>query len=229
MEDYFPIVKTVSAVVQADGTVLVTGRIENEGEAEIEYVGFCMNNEGNPQMLDNQAVVALNGSQFTAIYGGLVEGETYYFRAWATNDFGWKLGNEIETSDITVVAIDPPCSYSNQVEFGLIGIGGPQTFYAISSINANFTITANAPNADVSVRFSQMPTTGLYYTVSSSPDESDEVQVLVTSFNVYSFVAGSTVYVNRSPDNIIEVTICEGEVDVGISNVDGYLNLVSEP
>lgn len=90
--DYLPKIELVSAIEQPDGTVLVTGKVISEGEAPLEYVGFCMDTTDQPNMLYNQKFADEN---FSAVYSGFKANTTYYFRAWATNDFGYVYSNTI--------------------------------------------------------------------------------------------------------------------------------------
>ncbi len=84
--DYYPKVKTVSAVTQADGSVLVTGEIIDEGTDVIEYGGFSMDTIPIPEMLSNQVISYFSGNIFTAVYENFDISKTYYFRSWAANE-----------------------------------------------------------------------------------------------------------------------------------------------
>lgn len=95
--DYLPKIELVSAVKQADGSVRVTGSVISDGEAPLEYVGFCMDTTDQPNMLYNQKFADNN---FSAVYSGFKANTTYYFRAWATNDFGYVYSNTIALKDL---------------------------------------------------------------------------------------------------------------------------------
>ena len=67
MADYYPIVRTESVALLPNGTVKVVGRILTEGDAPIDYAGFCVDTVAKPDMLVGQAVAELNGDQFTVV------------------------------------------------------------------------------------------------------------------------------------------------------------------
>jgi hypothetical protein len=71
----------VSAIVTPDGGSPVTER------------GFCWNTTGNPTVSDNKMISGTGVGSFTGtVTGGLVQGPTYYVRAYAINKIGMAYG-----------------------------------------------------------------------------------------------------------------------------------------
>jgi hypothetical protein len=93
--ELFPEVKTVSATQLQGDTIEVVGEIISEGTAPLTYLGFCLSDEPNPELIDNQLQGAFNGQYFFGIYTDLQLGQQYYIKAWAANDNGYKTGQEI--------------------------------------------------------------------------------------------------------------------------------------
>ena len=117
IEDYYPKVKIVSAIVQDDGSVLVQGEVESSGQSEIQNVGFCCDTKNKPKLESRQMEVRDGGYSFSAVYKNLSYDSTYYIAAWATNEYGYTIGNTIELSGIKPAAA--PCTYTlNTLDVG---------------------------------------------------------------------------------------------------------------
>ena len=165
--DYYPTVKTISAVVLDDGSVLVTGEITSEGASEILYSGFCMDSINDPSMLSNQVMGQRNGNIFTTIYENFDITKKYYFRSWAANDYGYAYGNTLSLDSIAAIPVIPPCSMTpNTTEFG----SGVKTFTNVGSPVAGFddwTVSATSTSGvNLSLTFGEKPRTRKYVTAS---------------------------------------------------------------
>lgn len=213
MDDYYPKVSIVSAEIQTDGSVLVTGKIDSEGDASIERLGFCCNTKPNPTLTDRQIISEINGSTFTAIYKGLDEDSVYYFRTWATNSYGYKYGTETSLGNIIAAPVIPACtlpiSYLNN------GTGNGSTSYYYVSVPTNswqfweFSASPQSGNA-LNFKFGSAITTGIYTTENDYNPQSGNVFV---SFQVgwlgsFSLESGSKVYVNTIGQDTFDITIC---------------------
>ncbi len=213
VNDYFPKVKTLSARVQADGTVLVEGTIESEGAAVLEYIGFCCSAKKEPEMLDYQIMAdSLSNGKFTVIYNGNFHPDSvYYFRAWATNSFGYVYGNSLSVTNIIATPVTPPCT----LPLNTYNIGtGASTFTNIGAVSQNpvslaweMKATGNGPA--INFIFGSVVTTGVFTTVNHNSPSLGEVQVSFNiGFSYYSLKAGSKVYVKRIASGVFEMAIC---------------------
>jgi hypothetical protein len=228
VNDYFPVIKTVSAVVQDDGSVLVTGEIESEGktkDAVIKYVGFCLSTNSEPQMLEKQLIADLNGTSFTGIYAGSLFkiDSIYYFRSWGTNRYGYSYGNIIALDSIIAIPITPPCTLA----MNMVNIGGsqPTAYYDnVSTPDATNTITASSSSGpSATFKFGSSLTTGIYKTTENTSPSAGQVFV---SF-YYQFISGalnsgSKVYVKRVNSTSFEISICDAPWTYGSSTL--YFN-----
>jgi hypothetical protein len=96
VRDYYPSVKTISAVVQPDGSVKVTGAVNDPGATPVTHTGFCVDTIPNPEMLSNQQLSeTFDGVVFTTTYKSLNTSIKYYFRSFALNEQGYSYGNSI--------------------------------------------------------------------------------------------------------------------------------------
>lgn len=208
VHDYYPNIKTVSATVLPDGSVEVKGEIISEGAAPIEYMGFCAGTMPEPKMLDAQAIADNN---FTVIYSGFTINTKYYFRTWATNDYGYSYGNIISLDSITATPVVAPCTPpANSIN---IGGGNPtETYITIGSPTFNMNtwdFQAQSNSNIVNFKFGENLKTKIYTTTDLTPSGPGEVHVsFYSGFISGTLNSGSSVYVNQANATTWEITIC---------------------
>lgn len=212
INDYFPIVKTVSATIQTDGSVLMQGEIESEGDGPVENVGFCCGTQNAPEMLNRQIQGTISGTTFTATYTGNFSVDSiYYFRSFATNSYGYVYGNTLSLDSIIAPTVTPPCSLTmNTVNIG--GSTGTYSYYSVSQPSeymGTWTFDGQSGGPTITFLFGSGITTGIYTsTISSSPGAG---QVYVSFyFGAISGAlnSGSSIYVNTIGTNIYDISIC---------------------
>ncbi len=212
VNDYYPKVVTTGAVINVDGSVTITGRIESEGAASVLYAGVCMDSLSNPRLLDNQLLTdTIFGNEFKVTYDYFKPFTRYYFRTFAVNDYGYKYGNVIYLDSIAAMPVIPPCSpvlYSCSIGGGT----GTSTFYQVGApqpeVNG-WSIHADTNNTTFDFLFGKKPRTGIYTTIQSSTPPPGYVDVsFYSGFINGTLSAGSLVYVNQLEVNKWEVTIC---------------------
>ncbi len=211
VQDYFVKVKTVSAVVQNDGSVLVTAEIESVGGAPVENIGFSCGTTENHKLTTRQMDGSLSGSVFTAVYQNLAADSTYFFKAFATNAYGYVRGASVAVSGITPAPVVPTCTFV----LGYIDLGGfaPDNNLSFGNLTPSFNIyQANGSSSQVNmqVRFNGIPKTGIW-TIDNNYSPSLTKGVFI-SFNV-GFISGSlnsgaNVYVNEISVGVFDVYIC---------------------
>lgn len=212
MDDYFPKVRTVSAVIQSDGSVLVTGSIDSKGAADVEYAGFSCSTSPSPKLLDRQAIANIDGNSFKAVYKGFDTDSTYYFISWATNKYGYKYGTVISLSHIIAPAVTPTCTLAiNTINYGngngTIGCGTSNA--PVNSFLQEWTFTAyTAAGYQVYYTFGSPVTTGIYTTTASTEPPPGYVHVAFNLGNMYSLDYGTQVYVNTVAQDTADITIC---------------------
>src|ERR1043165_9180667 len=159
-DDYLPKVKLVSAEVQPDGKVIVTGQLESEGEASLNRIGLCCST-GDPKMLDRQVICTISGDhQFSGSFEQLSIDSSYNFRGWATNKYGYSYSDILTLADVSPPSTVAPCtltaeSYDNGATFGSgtyygsphacyysSGLGSYQMQCNSTSITVNFEMSA---------------------------------------------------------------------------------------
>lgn len=211
--DYYPVVKTVSAVVQQDGSVKVTGEIVKQGADAIEYAGFSMDTVSIPAMVTNQMLTnTLQSNQFFVIYPQFELNKRYYFRSFATNGYGYSYGNVIYLDSIKATPLIAPCTPAmNSLDWGAGGGIDTYTSIAAPSYGVNsydFETSSNA--GTIYFHFGSLPVTKIYTTVTYDTPGANEAYIYFYSgFTSATLNPGSLVYVNQLNPNKWEMTICD--------------------
>lgn len=210
VNDYFPKIKTVSATVQTDGSVLLRGEVDSKSEGNIEYLGFCCNTNGDPKIRDRQITVASNGT-FSATYpGGFNVDSIYYFKAWATNEFGYSYGNTLRLDSIIATPITPPCTLTMNT-LNLSG-GQTQTYTSVTEPTeymGTYEFSGSTGSTGVNFTFGSALTTGTYTTTTETSPEPGRVYInFYSGFTSGALSNGSKIYVNTIGSGIFDISIC---------------------
>ena len=221
-DDYFVKLSTVSATVQTDGSVLVQASIQSPGKAKgssVQNPGFCLSTNPTPTMLERQLLTTTDGSTFSAVYPASTfsDDSTYYFRAFATNDYGYSYGNVIKLDSVIAPAVTAPCSLTaNSVNIG--GATPTYTYYSIGAPDSYHFFTASSSGGTVQFQFGSNITTGIYHTTVDSDPGAGEVNVIFYfGFTSGALSSGSNVYVNKLGTNTFDIRICSAPWTSGSS------------
>ena len=91
-------------------TAICGGEVTSDGGAVVAAHGICWNTTGSPTINDVSTFDGNGTGTFTSTLVGLVQGTTYYVRAYATNSMGTAYGNEVTFTTLAVPAGDAqPC------------------------------------------------------------------------------------------------------------------------
>ncbi|NPD47757.1 T9SS type A sorting domain-containing protein [Lentimicrobium sp. S6] len=94
------------AVSSIDATTATgNGNITNLGDAVVTQHGVCWNTSGTPTTDDSKTTegTASSTGTFTSSITGLIENQTYYVRAYATNSGGTSYGSQVSFTAVTSV------------------------------------------------------------------------------------------------------------------------------
>ena len=84
------------AVSAADNSIAIGGgTVTDEGGASVTARGVCWNTAGTPLLTDPHTTDGTRFGSFTSTLTGLLNGTTYYVRAYATNAMGTFYGNQV--------------------------------------------------------------------------------------------------------------------------------------
>jgi hypothetical protein len=215
-------VETVSAIVQDDGSVLVTGKLLSSGGASGVNLIVAYGNEADPgedEIWRENCVK--NGNNYTAIISDLNDTATYYFRAIVkSTSHHVSAGKIIMLKNIKAKPVVAPCSPGlNKVNHG---VGNPdQTFVNIGSSTSPiaWTISTSAKGIFYEVSFEKKPSTGIYTTVEDFKPEGKGVYIrLGDGLSDYIITGGSKVYVNKIALNKWDITVCEAPFVMGLKS-----------
>ena len=217
VHNYYPKVKTTGAVVLPDGSVQVTGEIISEGNTPVLYNGFCMDTLPNPGMLSNQQSLEVTGNTFTCTYTALGKSHKYYFRAWAANEHGYAIGDDVSVDSVTISPSAIPCTLPVDT-FTINNTLSTKNhkYISISKLTQStltWTVSLATNSHTVDMEFGRKPIGGTY-TVSDNISDKTGVQVMIDNTIVNS---GSKVYVTEINSNTIEVTVCSMDFYDGMS------------
>ncbi len=208
VDDYLPKVSIVSTEIQNDGRVLVTGHIDSKGYSAVEYAGFCCGTNSEPNILSRQMIANIDGSKFTALYENFDVDSTYFFRCWATNDQGYKYGNEISLGQIIAPPVTPACTLPmNKLDDGAgWGTKNYYSVYAPTNSWQYWEFSANPQSGNsLNFKFGSAITTGIYTTENDYNPSSGKVFVY---FGQFSLESGTKVYVNTIGADTFDITVC---------------------
>ncbi len=90
-----PTISTTAASNVTSSSALSGGNITNNGGATISSSGVCWSTTTNPTIGNSKSSEVTLTGVFTSSLSGLIPGEVYYIRAYATNSIGTAYGNEI--------------------------------------------------------------------------------------------------------------------------------------
>ena len=83
-----PTVSNVTMSSMVNGSSDGTAEVLDDGGAEVTERGLCLSTKGDPEVTDETIIVGSGLGSFTGVISGLIEGPTYYIRAYATNRAG---------------------------------------------------------------------------------------------------------------------------------------------
>ena len=89
-----PTVTTDTASSITDTSAVCGGNVISDGGAPVTARGVCWSTTPNPNISNNHTVDSTGTGHFTSNITGLINGTTYYVRAYATNSVGTAYGNE---------------------------------------------------------------------------------------------------------------------------------------
>lgn len=100
-----PTITTNAASDITSTTARSGGNITNDGGAEVTVRGVCWSTFPNPTTASNKTNEGIGSGSFTSLITGLIQGTTYYLRAYATNSIGTTYGNQVTTTTTIVLPV----------------------------------------------------------------------------------------------------------------------------
>ena len=101
-----PTVQTDSVINITGITATAIGTVTNDGGSPLVFGGICWSTQQNPSLSDNYLSSGIGVNSYTSNLTGLAPNQTYYVRAFATNNAGTIYGNELTfTTPITLPSV----------------------------------------------------------------------------------------------------------------------------
>jgi len=101
----FPTITTSPISSITEITAQSGGIITDDGGLELSAKGVCWSTSQNPTILDSITIDGRDLGNFTSSISGLMCGNTYYVRAYATNSLGTAYGNEESFSTANCITV----------------------------------------------------------------------------------------------------------------------------
>ena len=159
-----PVVSNVIMGNMVDGSADGTAEVTDDGGVEVTERGLCLSTKGEPTVFDQIIPVGSGIGEFTGTMSGLVEGPTYYIRAYATNSGGTAYSEEILSFKI--------CPSEFEVIHAAGFNGAPETktvtYHSVSTMISGaprcwLTQNLGADSIANSVNDSRMESSGWYF------------------------------------------------------------------
>jgi hypothetical protein len=100
-----PTITTSNVSTLSFSTATAGGNITSNGGEEVTVSGVCWSTSPNPTTSNSKTTNGTTIGNFTSTIIGLIENETYYIRAYATNCSGTGYGSNIEYNNTNVIEV----------------------------------------------------------------------------------------------------------------------------
>ncbi|MBV5312451.1 MAG: hypothetical protein JZU47_04090 [Prolixibacteraceae bacterium] len=91
----FPTVTTAAAINISENAAVSGGNVTETGGGVVTAKGICWGTNQNPTIADNKTIDGDGTGQFSSQMSNLVQGTTYYVRAYASNSSGTGYGSQV--------------------------------------------------------------------------------------------------------------------------------------
>ena len=203
-----PIIETIGAKA-----VKVSAEIEDDGAGVVDIVGFCYSKYPVPTLADHQVLLdEIVGGFFSTTIDGFKPMDTIYFRAFASNEYGFQYSG---VSKITFKETGPPIVPCVLTAGELVDNGS--SFYASAiagegwALYGNYAIVVSISGKEYNFSFTKKPGNGIYTTSSGGDVNSSDENVYVSlnnGFSTYSMAPGGSVYVVENGDGTVTLSFC---------------------
>jgi hypothetical protein len=213
--DVMPRVEIESFSMNSARNLTIKVRIFGDGKSDLTYIGTCMSNDSTPEMLDNQQLTfEIYDDCYYIDYNGLTPLDTYYFRPFIANDYGYCYGKVVR---FIVPKPQPPyipcILQNNDIYFNLVNYSVSDVYSGKSqAISGEWGCYVSTFKGMVMhLDFKSVPENGIYSTKSSSQlyDVYDVIAKFNTGWNTYYALPGGKIYVEQDSLGKYTFTFCE--------------------
>lgn len=221
VKDYYPEVRTVSATVQPDGSVLVKGEVLQEGADPVSFLGFCMDTLPVPGMLSGQQLTdTIRDRVFQTRYKDLKPFTRYYFRAFAANANGYAYGNPVVIENVIIDPFIIPCKPAADSIYvtGSLRKDRERT-YGTPGIRQTdgWEVKAYYNSYVLTFAFDNYPIQGEYELTDASYPVDRYVQVMLSGPMTFGTVldGGTKLYIKPIDADHFELSMCDAVLSFG--------------
>lgn len=139
-----PTVTTASISNIAETTATAGGNVTSDGGATVIQRGVVYSTSPNPTTSNTKITASGTTGAFTCNLEGLTKGETYYVRAFATNNQGTSYGSQQEFTTLSLPTVITSAVYLFGTDYAIAG--GNVTGAGGSSISERGIVYSTSPN-----------------------------------------------------------------------------------
>lgn len=214
-DNCLPILVTDSIVAIDFKNVRIGTRIMYAGRSEIQHAGVCASKKSIPSMLDNQVLSTdIIGDYFYVYYNNLTPKDTYYFRSFIANDYGYAYSDIVK---FVIPSPEPPyipCSLPMNI------ITHNHKNYTVGSVYAGNSYASfgkwgvyagTSSSFRMNFDFYSVPDNGIYNTEYHDlfTDKNDVIVQITDGFNTISIFRGCKVYVEKDSLGKYTISSCQ--------------------
>jgi hypothetical protein len=220
-EDYNPTLQL--AVQSVIGGQRLEVELLEEGVSPIEGVGFCFSDSPNFSIEENQALATgLDGNTYSVTYpnASFSESGSYYFKAFATTEYGYVESNVVFVNEVAFLSAEAPCT-QQEYQFRLNGFLpnsiGISTTVSQSIDYIEYRHYVDGGPAVIGIQFRSPPATGIYTSSQYNFDLSPTEARIYMGMNGVT-LSGGSIYVNHLGGNEYRVQACDVPYQNGITS-----------
>jgi hypothetical protein len=206
-----PLVQIDKMEMVGDDTAEITATIISEGAVPVEHAGFCFDYQPNPILEKNQVLVQPSGSRIRTRLK-LFSDSMYYFRAFATNSYGYKLSEDfVFTAKKEGKTAPCPLELNKVLYQGTLYPTG--TVKKVNPVYGKYAIYIEAMGGGpfMQLEFNRVPTNGIYTTndVGYKFEQNNHQQEVMVYLNGAYVDSGDPVYIAEGADGSYTVSFCD--------------------
>jgi uncharacterized protein (TIGR02145 family) len=144
-----PLVTTTAISSITTSAAISGGEVTADGGAPVTARGVCWGTTTGPTITNGKTTDGSGTGSFTSSLSNLVDGTTYYIKAYATNTAGTGYGNEISFSTVAIVLPTVATTAAINISSSFAQVGGNVTSDGGGTVTAKGVCYSTSPNPTI--------------------------------------------------------------------------------
>lgn len=206
-EEGLPSIEITSVTMIDDETAEVSASITSPGTSYPTYRGICYDLSPNPDVETNQTLADKAEKNFK-VRVKLHHDDTYYIRAFASNDLGYTLTEDYKFTVPHPVAQTPPCKVAdNKIKYGSYTYDAGYVDDHQTPLHGKYRVDAEGAGG-VIVEFNEKPVNGVYTTCGHSSSFNHDLKTVWVCVGDWALEKGGKVYITENSDGTYKIEFC---------------------